>query len=88
MTVYRKSGLIKSARIRKNYQTRLNCEISVNFELDKICRIAYSRQYNRKGSDEEEYVLPLKRENGCSDAGALKGCSKEGMRKVASKPGI
>jgi hypothetical protein len=38
-----------------------------------------------KGHDEEEYASPLKRESGCLRA--LRGCLKEGMQKVASKPG-
>ncbi len=46
-----------------------------------------------KGNDEEEYASPLKRESGCPDArkfsaedGTLRGCLKEGLRKVASEP--
>ncbi len=76
----RESPLRKYAWIR-------NGAFGLKFILTNIIGIDYSHTYT-KGVDEEEYILPLKREGGCRVyyRPMLKGCLKEGGWKVASEP--
>ncbi len=55
--------------------------------LDKIQGVYYINAIERKGCDEEEYALPLKRESGCPKLGAerlLEGKGAEGSFQAGS----
>ncbi len=89
--MYRKSGLLKRARIYFFYHASLHIKtIHSAGKQDFLDKVGISVLYfllvvlQIKGNDEEEYTYPLTRESGCMYA--LEGCFKTGMWKVASKP--
>ncbi len=89
--MYRKSGLLKRARICFFYHASLHIKtIHSAGKQDFLDKVGISVLYfllvvlQIKGNDEEEYTYPLTRESGCMYA--LEGCFKTGMWKVASKP--
>lgn len=89
--MYRKSGLLKRARMRFFYHASLHIKnIYSAGKQDFLDKVGISVLYfllvvlQIKGNDEEEYTYPLTRESGCMYA--LEGCFKTGMWKVASKP--
>ena len=89
--MYRKSGLLKRARICFFYHASLHIKtIHSAGKQDFLDKVGISVLYfllvvlQIKGNDEEEYTYPLTRESGCMYA--LEGCFKTGVWKVASKP--